>query len=157
MLSVSELARFAQDSIEGRFARDVLPAIGQKWDDLPRREVSILREVCGRQHTVTLPLREPMLSTRGGTTAAIVGVAVDTPTSDRSRGEAEQRRSLVAACSLDSLLGPADETSWRSAGLLSVLAWHERMLQLIERPDPSTAPLESYPPARHDTQRPQRI
>jgi hypothetical protein len=58
---------------------------------------------------------------------------------------------------LDDLLGPADDTSWRSAGLLSVLAWHERRLQLIERVDPSTAPPESDPPAKREPQRPQRI
>jgi hypothetical protein len=40
-----------------------------------------------------------MLSTRDGATAAIVGVAVDPPTSDRTRGEPEQRRCLVASCS----------------------------------------------------------
>lgn len=60
------------------------------------------------------------------------------------------------AAHLDDLLGPADEASWRSAGLLSTLAWHERMLQLIERPDPSTAPLESYPPRKPEKGRPQR-
>jgi hypothetical protein len=47
---------------------------------------------------------------------------------------------------LDELLGPAGDASWREAGLLSALAWHERSLQLIERPDPGAAPVESDPP-----------
>ena len=62
----------------------------------------------------------------------------------------------------DSLVNPAFVRTMAAynaeiirAGLLSMLAWHERMLQLIERPDPSTAPLESDPPRKAE-RRPSR-
>jgi hypothetical protein len=97
---------------------------------------------------------------RGAAQSGFAGIHLQTSTEHLDRGvtralhrELTHRR---IAAHLDDLLGPADDTSWRSAGLLSVLAWHERMLQLIERPDPSTAPPESYPPASGATG-PQRI
>jgi hypothetical protein len=98
---------------------------------------------------------------RGAAQSGFAGIHLQTSSDHRQHAVTRAlHRELVnrgVASHLDDLLGPADDTSWRSAGLLSVLAWHERMLQLIERPDPSTAPLESYPPSRHETQRTQRI
>jgi hypothetical protein len=61
------------------------------------------------------------------------------------------------AATLDELIGPANDASWREAGLLQVLAWHERSLQLIERPDPDAAPIQSDPPALRPPGPPARI
>jgi hypothetical protein len=98
---------------------------------------------------------------RAAAQSGFTGVHLQTSSEHRDRAVTRAlHRELTQrgiATHLDDLLGPADDTSWQSAGLLSVLAWHERMLQLIERPDPSTAPPESYPPARREPQRPQRI
>jgi hypothetical protein len=106
----------------------------------------------------------PLVAGRLARAAAQSGFAgIHLQTSSEHRDRAVTRalhRELTQrgiATHLDDLLGPADDTSWRSAGLLSVLAWHERRLQLIERVDPSTAPPESDPPAKRDAQLPKRI
>jgi hypothetical protein len=97
---------------------------------------------------------------RAAAQSGFVGIHLQTSTEHPDRGVTRAlHRELTQrgiATHLDDLLGPADDTSWRSAGLLSVLAWHERMLQLIERADPSTAPPESDPPPRQGAQLPQR-
>jgi hypothetical protein len=96
----------------------------------------------------------------GAAQSGFAGIYLQTSSDHRQRAVTRAlHRELAnrgAAAHLDDLLGPADEASWRSAGLLSMLAWHERMLQLIERPDPSTAPLQSDPPARGEGRRPSR-
>src|SRR3954470_984389 len=55
VLSMRELPRFTQHSVEGRLAGDVLPSISRKRHDLPRREVPEFGTVRGVEDE--LPLR----------------------------------------------------------------------------------------------------
>jgi len=98
--------------------------------------------------------------TSGAAQSGFAGIHWQTSSADPYRSATYSLHRQLAqrgvASHLDDLLGPADAASWRAAGLLSVLAWHERMLQLIERPDPSRAPPESDPPARRGRRLPLR-
>jgi pimeloyl-ACP methyl ester carboxylesterase len=97
---------------------------------------------------------------RGAAPSGLVGIYLQTSAGHAQRPATRalhrelKRRSILTH--LDELLGPADEASWRHAGLLSTLAWHERMLQLVEKPDPDTAPVQSDPPSKRARQRPLR-
>jgi hypothetical protein len=85
----------------------------------------------------------------GAGQSGFAGVHLQTSSGHQQRASvrALQREfaSLGVAATLDELTGPAGDASWREAGLLSVLAWHERLLQLVETPEPAEAPLESDP------------